>query len=245
MGSFGYSAPSLTLHLLLPIPSVSSLVSPAIHPQYLSQQDTAATSDLQRLLLSYLQHSCSAYLCQMPQLSRITDEFGNLQDRVKVCGSKEASKALNCTCLKKILVLLCSLDGLTSVLGQQHSCKHMYDVNAHNHVVAAGLLFFELLFLSFRQLFVALFTFPDEFKMLLKERASGMYRLSAFYFARTASDLPMDMAIPTLFLLLVYFMGHLRYTAAAFFANFFTVILVMLVWHCHLGHGGTAGQHFA
>ena len=65
--------------------------------------------------------------------------------------------------------------------------------------------------------------------MLLKERASGMYRLSAFYFARTASDLPMDMAIPTLFLLLVYFMGHLRYTAAAFFANFFTVILVMLV----------------
>ncbi len=86
-----------------------------------------------------------------------------------------------------------------------------------------------MLFLSFRQLFVALFTFPDEFKMLLKERASGMYRLSAFYFARTASDLPMDMAIPTLFLLLVYFMGHLRYTAAAFFANFFTVILVMLV----------------
>lgn len=96
-------------------------------------------------------------------------------------------------------------------------------------MMPAGLLFFELLFLSFRQLFVALFTFPDEFKMLLKERASGMYRLSAFYFARTASDLPMDMAIPTLFLLLVYFMGHLRYTAAAFFANFFTVILVMLV----------------
>lgn len=93
----------------------------------------------------------------------------------------------------------------------------------------AGLLFFEILFLSFRQLFVALFTFPDEFKMLLKERASGMYRLSAFYFARTASDLPMDMAIPTLFLVLVYFMGHLRYTAAAFFSNFFTVILVMLV----------------
>lgn len=31
-----------------------------------------------------------------------------------------------------------------------------------------GLLFFELLFLSFRALFVALFTFPDERKMLLK-----------------------------------------------------------------------------
>ena len=127
---------------------------------------------------------------------------------------------------------------MTSVLGQQHSCRHS-SLRQHRQVtsccvVAAGLLFFQLLFLSFRQLFVALFTFPDEFKMLLKERASGMYRLSAFYFARTASDLPMDMAIPTLFLLLVYFMGHLRYTAAAFFANFFTVILVMLVGYAIL-----------
>ena len=52
---------------------------------------------------------------------------------------------------------------------------------------AAGLLFFELLFLSFRSLFLALFTFPEEFKMLLKERASGMYQLSAFFFARTFS----------------------------------------------------------
>ena len=32
---------------------------------------------------------------------------------------------------------------------------------------------------------------------MLKERASGMYRLSAFYFARQLSDLPMDLAIPT------------------------------------------------
>ncbi len=116
-----------------------------------------------------------------------------------------------------------------SQLTLPESCSRYTYTSDSFPTVAAGLLFFELLFLSFRQLFVALFTFPDEFKMLLKERASGMYRLSAFYFARTASDLPMDMAIPTLFLLLVYFMGHLRYTAAAFFANFFTVILVMLV----------------
>lgn len=58
---------------------------------------------------------------------------------------------------------------------------------------------------------MALFTFPNEFKMLLKERASGMYRLSAFYFARTASvsslsllnlgtvprDAPRDASVPT------------------------------------------------
>ncbi|KAK9837048.1 hypothetical protein WJX84_012343 [Apatococcus fuscideae] len=36
-------------------------------------------------------------------------------------------------------------------------------------------------------MFVALFTFPDEYKIMLKERASGMYKLSAFYIARTIS----------------------------------------------------------
>jgi hypothetical protein len=35
-------------------------------------------------------------------------------------------------------------------------------------MLCAGLLFFELMFLSFRSMFTALFTFPDEFKMLLK-----------------------------------------------------------------------------
>lgn len=45
---------------------------------------------------------------------------------------------------------------------------------------------------------------------MLKERASGMYRLSAFYFARTASDLPMDCTIPTIFIIIIYFMSGLK-----------------------------------
>jgi ABC-type multidrug transport system permease subunit len=61
---------------------------------------------------------------------------------------------------------------------------------------------------------------------VLQERASGMYRLSAFYFARMASDLPMDLTIPTIFILIIYFMSGLRLTAAAFFENYFAVILV-------------------
>ena len=53
--------------------------------------------------------------------------------------------------------------------------------------------------MGFRSLFLALFTFPEEFKMLLKERASGIYQLSAFYLARMLS-----VRRPT----------HLRHTAA-------------------------------
>ena len=30
-----------------------------------------------------------------------------------------------------------------------------------------------------------------------------MYRLSAFYIARTASDLPMDCTVPTLFIIMI------------------------------------------
>ena len=40
-----------------------------------------------------------------------------------------------------------------------------------------------------------------------------MYRLSAFYFARTASDLPMDCTIPTVFIIIIYFMSGLKCAA--------------------------------
>lgn len=91
-----------------------------------------------------------------------------------------------------------------------------------------GLLFFESLFLAFRTMFNALFTFPSEHKMMLKERASGMYRLSAFYVARSAADLPMDCSIPSILVVLIYLMGGLR-SGGYFFANWGTVMLNLLV----------------
>jgi len=59
---------------------------------------------------------------------------------------------------------------------------------------------------------IALQSSPLNLMHALQERASGMYRLSAFYFARTASDLPIDCTIPTCFIIIVYFMGGLRYS---------------------------------
>ena len=94
---------------------------------------------------------------------------------------------------------------------------------------ANGLLFFEMLYLSYKSMFVALFAFPDEYKMMLKERASGMYRLSAFYFARSASDIPMEVTAPSVFIILIYFMAGLRLEAWAFFSNWAAVTLVLLV----------------
>ncbi|GAQ77731.1 ABC transporter G family [Klebsormidium nitens] len=91
-----------------------------------------------------------------------------------------------------------------------------------------GLLFFEMMFLSIRSMIGALLTFSSVFKMVVKERASGMYHLSAFFFARMASDLPVDSTLPTIFIAIIYFMAGLRYDAWSFFANWASVILVML-----------------
>ncbi|GLI64948.1 hypothetical protein VaNZ11_008352 [Volvox africanus] len=92
-----------------------------------------------------------------------------------------------------------------------------------------GLLFFELLFPSFRALYSALFTFPNEYRMLKKERPAGMYRLSAYYAARTASDLPIELLYPTVFVTIIYWMGGLRPTAGAFICNLFSMLLLVLL----------------
>ncbi|OMO68667.1 ABC transporter-like protein [Corchorus olitorius] len=92
----------------------------------------------------------------------------------------------------------------------------------------AGLLFFIAVFWGFFPVFTAIFTFPQERAMLSKERAADMYRLSAYFLARTTSDLPLDLILPVLFLLVVYFMAGLRLSAAPFFLSMLIVFLCIV-----------------
>ncbi|XP_011077784.1 ABC transporter G family member 22 isoform X2 [Sesamum indicum] len=92
----------------------------------------------------------------------------------------------------------------------------------------AGLLFFIAVFWGFFPVFTAIFTFPQERAMLSKERAADMYRLSAYFVARTTSDLPLDLILPVLFLLVVYFMAGLRMNAGSFFLTIVTVFLCII-----------------
>lgn len=92
----------------------------------------------------------------------------------------------------------------------------------------AGLLFFIAVFWAFFPVFTAIFTFPQERAMLNKERAADMYRLSAYFMARTTSDLPLDLFLPLLFLLVVYFMAGLRQTADSFFLTMVIVFLCIV-----------------
>lgn len=66
------------------------------------------------------------------------------------------------------------------------------------------------------------------------------YRVSAFYLASAFSDLPMDCALPALFVVVIYFMGGLRLTAAAFFANLTALVSRSGARVGGWGLGGTA-----
>lgn len=64
--------------------------------------------------------------------------------------------------------------------------------------------------------------------MLNKERSADMYRLSAYFVARTTSDLPLDLLLPLLFLTIVYFMAGLKHSAKAFILTMLIVFLCIV-----------------
>ena len=65
--------------------------------------------------------------------------------------------------------------------------------------------------------------------MLIKERSSGMYRLSSYYFARTAGDLPMELVLPTIFVTVTYWMGGLKPSLVTFVLTLLIILLNVLV----------------
>lgn len=64
--------------------------------------------------------------------------------------------------------------------------------------------------------------------MLIKERSVGMYRLSAYFAARNISDLPLDLILPIVFLVIVYFMVGLKLSCSAFSLTILTVFLCIV-----------------
>ena len=56
-----------------------------------------------------------------------------------------------------------------------------------------------------------------------------MYQISAYYLARTSSDVPIDCTLPTVFIVILYFMAGLQYTASQFFGTLFSILLEVLV----------------
>ncbi|XP_047322116.1 ABC transporter G family member 25 [Impatiens glandulifera] len=92
-----------------------------------------------------------------------------------------------------------------------------------------GLLFFISIFWGVLPSFNAVFAFPQERAIFMKERASGMYTLSPYFMARIVGDLPMELILPTIFISITYWMAGLKQDFVAFVLTWMVLIGYVLV----------------
>ncbi|XP_042061846.1 ABC transporter G family member 9-like [Salvia splendens] len=130
--------------------------------------------------------------------------------------------------IKIVQVLVVVL--FTRLFWWQSDSNHLQD--------QVGLLFFYSEFCGFYPMFEAIFMCTQERMVLLKERASGMYRLSSYFMALTLGDLPMELVLPTIFYTMTYFMAGLKHTAGAFFSGLFVLLYSVM---CSQGLGLAIG----
>ncbi|KAL1206196.1 ABC transporter G family member 21 [Cardamine amara subsp. amara] len=119
------------------------------------------------------------------------------------------------------IFMVMSVSLLSGLLWWHSRVSHIQD--------QVGLLFFFSIFWGFFPLFNAIFTFPQERPMLIKERSSGIYRLSSYYIARTVGDLPMELILPTIFVTITYWMGGLKPSLSTFLMTLMIVLYNVLV----------------
>lgn len=92
-----------------------------------------------------------------------------------------------------------------------------------------GLLFFISIFWGVFPSFNAVFAFPQDRAIFMKERASGMYTLSSYFMARIVGDMPMELILPTLFLSVSYWMCGLKPDVGSFLLTLLVLLAYVLV----------------
>lgn len=92
-----------------------------------------------------------------------------------------------------------------------------------------GLFFFISIFWGVLPSFNSVFAFPQERAIFIKERASGMYTLSSYFMSRIVGDLPMDLILPIVFLIVTYWMTGLKPEFGAFLLTLLVLLGYVLV----------------
>ncbi|CAJ1946109.1 unnamed protein product [Cylindrotheca closterium] len=77
--------------------------------------------------------------------------------------------------------------------------------------------FFAMTYWVFDAMFNAMMAFPMERIVILKERSSGAYHLSAYFMAKTTSEMPMRMALPAIYMTISYWMAGISPRVDLFF----------------------------
>mmetsp|Transcript_53866 Transcript_53866/g.65021 ORF Transcript_53866/g.65021 Transcript_53866/m.65021 type:complete len:706 (-) Transcript_53866:102-2219(-) len=88
--------------------------------------------------------------------------------------------------------------------------------------------FFTMTYWVFDAMFSALMEFPEERRIIFKERDSGCYHLSAYFIARTTSEAPARLSLPCIYLVISYWLAAINPNAGIFFASILCTLLCVL-----------------
>lgn len=94
-----------------------------------------------------------------------------------------------------------------------------------------GLLNYQTVSWGFFGVYASVYAFPAERVVLQKDRSNGVYRLSAYYVAKSLVELPADMLYPAFSVMVIYFPTGMNPDGRAFVLN-----VVVLVLHTLIGH---------
>jgi ABC-type transport system involved in multi-copper enzyme maturation permease subunit len=93
----------------------------------------------------------------------------------------------------------------------------------------SSFIFFIMTFWPFQTLMGSLMSFPSERAVIEKERASGSFRLSAYFIAKSLAEAPIKLVLPTLFLIIAYWMARINNNFGIFLGIVFFQLLSILV----------------
>lgn len=74
----------------------------------------------------------------------------------------------------------------------------------------SSFVFFVMIYWPMNTMFSSLMSFPKERIIMEKERASGAYRLSSYFIAKTVAETPLRLVLPTVFLIIAYWMAGIN-----------------------------------
>jgi len=97
-----------------------------------------------------------------------------------------------------------------------------------------GVVFITLLGSAFPEAVTASLVFPTEREVFRRERKAGMYRLSSYYLAKQFAEFPLEMLMPGLFAIIVYWCVGLPADIWTF-GTFLSLVLVMALSASSIG----------
>jgi hypothetical protein len=93
----------------------------------------------------------------------------------------------------------------------------------------SSFIFFLMTFWPLQTMMHGILSFPFERAVIEKERASGSYRLSSYFVAKSLAEAPLKLVLPTLFLLIAYWMANINPNFGVFLGILAFQLLSVLV----------------